>query len=178
MNKAEIITRLRDSKKAHMTWVTHAHALVEGLSVAEEKVPVHGTECGFGCWYYGEGQILSQLAAFRKVEDPHLKLHDVYMEIHKLLRVADKEDTSGLFGRMLGSAKKLAEEKAAAQAQAHQLFAELKQISRDIASHLDDLQQQLIEMDDAKLDAMLSAQGVAMPVHQSIVSFRQYPKTV
>lgn len=173
MNKADIITRLRDGKKAHLTWVTHAHALVEGLGVGQEKVPVHGTECGFGCWYYGAGQVLSPLAAFRKVEDPHLKLHDIYLEIHKLLRVADKEDTSGLFGRMLGSGKKLAEEKAAAQARAHTLFTELKMVSKDIAGHLDELQQQLIEMDDAKFAALLSAQGVAAPVHASIVTFRQ-----
>jgi len=46
-----------------------------------------------------------------------------------------------------------------------------------IASHPDGLPAALLEMDDVKLAAMLSAQGVAMRVRQSSVSCCQHQKT-
>jgi hypothetical protein len=160
MNKADIITRLRDSKKAHMSWVTHAHALVEGMDVAADKVPVHGTECGFGCWYYGEGQLLSQLNGFRKVEDPHLKLHDIYLIIHKHLAVRSQEDTTSALGRLFGAGKKLEADKAEADARARELFTQLKMVSKEVSAHLDDMENQLIGMDEAAFGKLLSAQGI------------------
>lgn len=91
---------------------------------------MHSTECAFGCWYYGSGQVLSKLAAFRKLEVPHLMLHDVYLDLHKLLLVAEKQDSASLFRRVLSCGKKPTEEKALALARAGALFTGLKLVSK------------------------------------------------
>jgi hypothetical protein len=171
MNKLAIINRLRDSKKAHIAWVSHAHTLVEGLTVDEEKVPVHGTECGFGCWYYGEGQALSQLPIFRDIEEPHLELHDLYLQIYKHVQVRKQEDDSSMLGRLFGSNKELVAKKAAAEAHISMLFMRLKVISKQIASQLDSLADSIVAMDDADFNVLMSAQG--MKSGTSILHFKR-----
>lgn len=160
MTKAEILTHLRDAKKAHVAWVTYANAMVEGLIIEEFKVPIHGTDCGFGKWYYGEGQVLMLLPEFKKIDSPHLKLHETYMGIYKLLKVRDKVDESSLFGKMLGSKRKLETEQADALEKAHVLFKQLKAISLEVVMHLENLQEELMLMADSDLQHLLDAQGL------------------
>lgn len=160
MNKNEILTHLRDAKKAHVAWVTYANAMVEGLIVEEFKVPIHGTDCGFGKWYYGEGQVLMLLPEFKKIDAPHLKLHETYMGIYKLLKVRDKEDESSVFSRMMGSKRKLEAEKADALEKAHVLYKQLKAISLEVVMHLENLQEELMLMRESDLEHLLASQGM------------------
>ncbi|NOT18581.1 MAG: CZB domain-containing protein [Sulfuriferula sp.] len=171
MNKLHIIERLRESKKAHVAWVSHAHSLVEGLAVDGEKLPVHGTECGFGCWYYGDGQFLSSLPVFRAIEEPHLALHDLYLQIYKHMQVRKQEDDSSVLGRLFGSNKELLAKKIAAEEQISTLFMRLKVVSKEVSNQLDTLADQVVAMSDADFNALLHAQG--MKNDTSVLHFKR-----
>lgn len=84
MTKKEIIQQLRAAKAAHIQWRAYAQAIVGGFSVDQNHVPVIHTNCRFGQWYYGKGQILSHIAAYGTIDGPHAMLHQIYMEIYKL----------------------------------------------------------------------------------------------
>jgi hypothetical protein len=55
VDKESTLEQLRNAKKAHIAWVQRANALIEGLPVEQQQVPVNCTECKFGIWFYGEG---------------------------------------------------------------------------------------------------------------------------
>jgi hypothetical protein len=44
MNKAETLEHLHNAKKAHVKWVQRAKALIEGLPVEKEAIPVDCTD--------------------------------------------------------------------------------------------------------------------------------------
>lgn len=159
MKKSDALRFLCEAKKSHLWWLSHATAIVAGHPVEQVEVPLHCTECAFGCWYYGNGAVLSQIQGFRQIEQPHTHWHEIYLEIHVLLKVGKKEqDTSGL-GRLLGAGRKLKAEKAAAAAQAQALLVDMKTASREIVEHVDALQAQLLAMSDAEFDTLMAAQG-------------------
>jgi hypothetical protein len=81
MKKEEIIKKLISAKVSHHVWRSYARALVSGLPIDKQKVPVLHTHCDFGKWYYGDGQLLSSLPAFQAIEAPHRKLHSEYLKI-------------------------------------------------------------------------------------------------
>ncbi len=85
MTKREIIQQLRAAKAAHIQWRAYAQAIVGGFSVDQNHVPVIHTNCKFGQWYYGRGQMLSSLNSYGAIDAPHAMLHQVYMEIYKLM---------------------------------------------------------------------------------------------
>ena len=170
MKKSHAITFLCDAKKSHLWWLLHASAIVEGRPVEQDEVPLHATECAFGCWYYGNGSVLSPLSAFQKIEAPHLHLHEIYLHIHVLLKVGKKEQDTSRLGRLLGAGYKLKAEKAAAAAEAQALLADLKTASLEIVRHVDDLQAQLLALSDAEFGALMAAQGLGnRPTKLSLV---------
>lgn len=81
----EIIQKLRKAKQSHKRWVSYASALIEGIPIEKDQVPINYTDCEFGSWYYGDGQALSGLREFKEIEDPHSQLHTLYMQIFALL---------------------------------------------------------------------------------------------
>ena len=97
----DTIKQLRAARAAHKAWVVRAEALVNGLPVDKNQIPVVATECGFGKWYYGEGSQLHGFSVFDQVEPVHNALHEVYMDIFKLLSA----EVSGM-GKLFGQAKK------------------------------------------------------------------------
>ncbi len=107
MDWQRAIQEIRNAKKAHKAWVARAEALVEGLPVSKEQIPVLPTECEFGKWYYGEGQELQGIEAFQKLEAVHDELHRIYMEIFKL--IFGEPDLS-LLDRLLGREPEIKEE--------------------------------------------------------------------
>ena len=111
MNKREVMNTLRGAKAAHMQWRARAQALVAGIPVSKDHVPVMYTDCKFGKWYYGEGQRLGRFSAFQAMEDPHEQLHLVYMEIFKHLFGDDER--SG-WAKLFGSKKRYREQQLAA----------------------------------------------------------------
>ena len=111
MNKREVMSTLRGAKAAHMQWRARAQALVAGIPVNKDHIPVMYTDCKFGKWYYGEGQRLVRFSAFQAMEDPHEQLHLVYMEIFKHLFGDDER--SG-WAKLFGSKKRHRERQLAA----------------------------------------------------------------
>jgi len=87
MDKSGTLIQLRDAKRAHIKWVQRAKALIEGLPVEKEAIPVDCTECKFGTWFYGEGQSLYAIPGMdcmKEIETLHFELHDIYMKIFKI----------------------------------------------------------------------------------------------
>ena len=101
MEKKEVVTTLRDAVRSHKKWVANALALIEGVPLEKDKVPVNPTECEFGNWYYTVGQTLNEIPGFKEVEESHNKLHKTYMEIFSILFGEAREPSffSKLFGR-------------------------------------------------------------------------------
>ena len=95
MDRQQALKTLRAAKKAHIKWKSYAQAIHMGLPLDSSATPVIPTECDFGTWYYGDGQALNHMPAYRDVEKPHQNIHDIYMKMYK---EKNKEIKVGLFG--------------------------------------------------------------------------------
>ena len=87
VTKEEVLKSIRGSIRTHMQWVDRAKALVNGLEVTKEQIPLEVTNCEFGKWFYCDGQILRSMfkeEAIKKLESKHKELHDIYMKIFKI----------------------------------------------------------------------------------------------
>jgi len=147
MNKEETLTHLRNAKKAHITWVQRAHALIEGLPVEKEQVPVGCTECKFGLWFYGEGQALGKIPnmdTLKEIEKLHFELHDVYMKIFKIY-FSDEERS--LFSRLFGTRKKIS---LSNQEIAKEYYSELKAVSGKLIEAIERLERRLFALQESK----------------------------
>ena len=145
----DIITKIRKAKMAHKRWVGHASAMIEGIPVEKDQVPINYTDCVFGNWYYDEGQNLSSLKEFKEIEDPHVELHLIYMEIFQIL--FEKKKVS-FFDKLIGKTSKIsANDKKMARAK----FRILDQVSKQIIHKLDALELKLKQL-DAKQVAQLT----------------------
>ena len=90
MLKTEIILKIIEIKKSHIKWHAYAEALVMEIETESDTLPKAYTDCIFGKWYYGEGQFLYFLESFVELEQLHIKLHDLYIEIYKIQHLPDK----------------------------------------------------------------------------------------
>lgn len=144
MNKIEVLQKINAAKRAHVSWVMKADALIQGIPLEKEQVPINGTECMFGQWYYGEGQGLLALEAFKTIEQPHYQLHHCYAKIFKLLFEGDDHTfLSKLFG-------KNKHHETAKIEQAKLIFQELKKHSEEVVRLLDNLTSQIESVSDKK----------------------------
>ena len=145
MNKAETVKQLHQAKKAHVKWVQRAKALIEGLPVEKDAIPVDCTECKFGQWFYGEGQNLNAMPGMdclHDIETLHFALHDVYMKIFK---VYFGEMNRSFFSKLFNMKKSVSERD--------------KQVARDYYDQMLDISHQLLEVIDRlerRLHAMTS----------------------
>lgn len=145
MNKEETLTHLRNAKKAHITWVQRAHALIEGLPIEKEQVPVSCTECKFGLWFYGEGQQLGMMPGMdilKEIETFHYELHDVYMKIFKIY--FSDEDRS-LLSKLFGTRKKISADN---QEIAKVYYNQLKGISEKLIATIERLERRLFALQE------------------------------
>jgi hypothetical protein len=140
--KTEIITRLLDAKKAHRRWVSNAQILMQGIPVQNDQLPLNETECGFGEWYYGEGQALRKYDVYKAIEAPHTALHNTYLQIFNLLF---RKRKVSLFARLLGNK---AEPTETELEEAKKLFSSLNTESQTIMEQLDALEDIILSMDD------------------------------
>lgn len=86
INKADALSQLRKAKGAHIKWRAYAQAMVSGVDVSKEKVPVEHTNCAFGKWYHNEGkQELGHLPAYEGIYTPHEMLHEIYKRIFDVI---------------------------------------------------------------------------------------------
>ncbi|MDD4855354.1 MAG: CZB domain-containing protein [Sulfuricurvum sp.] len=147
MNKEETLTHLRNAKKAHIAWVERAHALIEGLPIAKEQVPVGCTECKFGLWFYGDGQALGMIPnmdCLKEIERLHFELHDVYMKIFKIY--FSDEDRS-LFSKFFGTRKKVT---SLNQEIAKDYYNQLKAISEKLIETIERLERRVYALQEGK----------------------------
>ena len=142
MNKAETVEHLHSAKKAHVKWVQRAKALIEGLPVEKEAIPVDCTECKFGQWFYGDGQNLNAIPSMdclHEIETLHFNLHDMYMKIFK---VYFGEMNRSFFSKLFNLKKTVTESD--------------KEVARNYYEQLLAISHQLIEVID-KLERRLHA---------------------
>lgn len=138
MNKEELVKKVREAKAAHVSWVMKADALIRGIPLEKEQVPINGTECSFGKWYYGSGQTLSALPSFKAIEKSHSELHSVYARIFKLLF---EETNHSFLSKIFGQSRKVDEKNTS---QARSLFPELKAHSEEVIKCLDSLESEIM----------------------------------
>lgn len=143
MDKSETLTHLHDAKKAHIKWVQRAKALIEGLPVEKEAIPVDCTECKFGQWFYGEGQNLNAIPGMEclhEIERLHFQLHDIYMKIFK---VYFGEMNRSFFSKLFNTKKKISDhDKEIAKEYYDNLFG----ISQELVGVIDKLERRLHAM--------------------------------
>ncbi|MDD5716748.1 MAG: CZB domain-containing protein [Sulfuricurvum sp.] len=145
MTKEDTLMHLRNAKKAHITWVQRAHALIEGLPVEKEQVPVSCTDCKFGQWFYGEGQRLNMIPSMdclKEIEALHFELHDTYMKIFKIY--FSDEDRS-FFSKIFGTRKKVSE---AHQEIARDYYNRLKGVSDKLIATIERLEKRLFALQE------------------------------
>ena len=134
----DTIKELRAARASHKAWLVRAEALVNGLPVDKEQVPVEATECAFGKWLYGAGRRLQEFSAFSQIEASHNALHQVYAEIFELLFGKPKG-----IGKLLGQSKKAAKQK---RLQAEMLLPRLRSYYDEIISLLDTLEKDYLAL--------------------------------
>ncbi len=149
MKKQDIIWKLRDARKSHKRWVNYALALIQGIPVEKDQVPVIATDCAFGQWYYGMAQSLKKLPSFEAIEEPHTQLHDIYIEIFNLLFGQKK---SGFFSKLLGKSARIDEQN---RKLAMEKYKQLDRLSREIIQRLEALEKEVQAMDADELEALI-----------------------
>ena len=145
MNKKEILSQLRLAKSAHIQWRSYAQALVAGIPVEQDHVPIIHTSCKFGKWYYGPGQQLSSLSSYGAIDTPHEMLHQIYMKIFKLLF---GEDDRSAFKKLFGSNAKLKQEH---QEEAEQLMQKRLSVAGTLLEAINLLEGEIKDMSDEEL---------------------------
>lgn len=148
MDKKQLISHLRAAKSAHIKWRSYAQALVAGLPVGDDQVPVIHTDCTFGKWYYGPGQRLSSLPTYHAIEAPHEALHGIYMQIFKLL--FEVEET-GFFQKLIGASKKRDDRKE----QLNALLNSLIEMSKTLLAAIEMLEQDVLHMEEGEIAALI-----------------------
>ncbi|MCI5221447.1 MAG: hypothetical protein D3924_01890 [Candidatus Electrothrix sp. AR4] len=106
MTKDDLLATLRNAVLTHKKWVGNALALIEGVPLDKNKVPVNATECEFGKWYYSDGQKLKDLPGFKEIEKSHNRLHRTYMEIFAIL--FGEANELSFFSKLIGRSHKIA----------------------------------------------------------------------
>ncbi|MEW6647935.1 MAG: CZB domain-containing protein [Pseudomonadota bacterium] len=148
MDKKQVITHLRAAKSAHIKWRSYAQAIVAGLPINEDQVPVIHTDCAFGKWYYGPGQKLSSLPGFQAIETPHEALHSIYMQIFKLL--FETEEIS-FFQKLIGTGKKRDDRREQLNSQLNSLI----EMSKTLLAAIELLEQEVLGMDEKEVAELI-----------------------
>ncbi len=100
VDRDAVLTQIRTAKSAHMRWRAYAQAIISGVDIEENKVPVKHTDCTFGKWYYGEGwKILGHLDAYQAIATPHKVLHAIYERIYQTIHKEEKKGFSRLWSK-------------------------------------------------------------------------------
>lgn len=127
-------------KKAHISWVQRANALIEGLPVEQQQVPVNCTECKFGVWFYGEGQHLNTIPGMeilKEIEQYHFELHEVYL---KIFSIYFKDSERSFLSKLFGVKRKISLEE---QEKAQDHFRKLKEISEKLLPSIERLERRI-----------------------------------
>ena len=146
MTKKEIIQQLRAAKAAHIQWRAYAQAIVGGFSVDQNHVPVIHTNCKFGQWYYGKGQALSNLSGYGAIDGPHAMIHQIYMEIFKLMFGEVKRGWN-----IFASKEKIREKN---KKKAEELMQNLLTVSETLLEAINMLEQEVVSLTDEEIERL------------------------
>jgi hypothetical protein len=154
MTKEEILTHLRAAKSAHIKWVQKAKMLINGIEVEKDAIPVNSTECKFGQWFYGDGQILNALSnnppeCMVSIEELHTELHDIYM---KIFRIYFSKPSGGFFSKLFGSKNKITTED---QKSAEVYYEELEDVSKKLLEEINRLERRLLAVPEEKIAELI-----------------------
>lgn len=154
MTKEQIIEHLRAAKSAHIKWVQKAKMLINGIEVEKDAIPVNSTECKFGQWFYGDGQVLNALSnnlpeCMIAIEELHTELHDIYMKIFHLYF---SKDSGGFFSKLFGSKKKVSEEDSK---KAIEYYDSLENISKKLLEEINRLERRLLAVPDERIKELI-----------------------
>jgi hypothetical protein len=154
MTKEEILTHLRAAKSAHIKWVQKAKMLINGIEVEKDAIPVNSTECKFGQWFYGDGQILNALSnnppeCMVSIEELHTELHDIYM---KIFRIYFSKQSGGFFSKLFGSKNKITAED---QKSAEVYYEELEDVSKKLLEEINRLERRLLAVPEEKIAELI-----------------------
>jgi hypothetical protein len=152
--RENLIWLVRMAKRAHQRWVGHALAIIEGIAVERDYIPLEPQQCEFGIWYYGEGQRLRGLQCFRDIEPKHDRVHGIYMEIFKVL-FSEKE--TSLFSRLLGKKSRASREDIE---NARRMFHSLNEVSRDMTERLDELERVLAQLSEEDFAGLMAGRAI------------------
>ena len=151
MKREDALEMLSHARSAHLQWRARAQALVAGVPIEKDAIPVSYTDCKFGLWYYGSGQLLSQLPSFRAIDEPHQNLHLIYMRIFKELF---GETDQSLLSKLFGSSKRRQE---ANMKKAESLLPKLVGISQTLLEAVDALENDIRKMSDIEFAKAVSS---------------------
>ena len=155
MEKEEVVSHLRAAKAAHIKWVQKAKLLINGLDIEEGAIPIDSTECKFGKWFYGDGQLLNSLSnnpaeAMVSIETLHFKLHDEYLQIFNIYFNKEK---GGFFSRMFGLKRKNISGLEIKVAKEH--YEKMEKISRELLEEINRLERRLIAVSEDKIRTLM-----------------------
>jgi hypothetical protein len=147
VEKSDVLRSIRSARRAHVIWVDRAKALVNGLVVRKEQIPLEVTECDFGKWFYCDGQILLSLfteEVVKKLDNKHKELHDIYMKIFKIYFPVEKRS---LWAKLLKRKKKIT---ANDEYNALVYLRSLEEISNELISYLNIMEKKLNSVDEER----------------------------
>ena len=149
VTKQDVLKSIRVARRSHVKWVEHAKALVNGLEITKEQIPLEVTSCDFGKWFYCDGQILLSIfkeQAIEKLESKHKELHDTYMKIFKIYF-----DTSNLsfWDKILKRQKKVS---ANEEHISIKYLEELEAVSSELISYLNIIEKKISIIDEKSLE--------------------------
>jgi len=140
MNKELALQYLQTAKKAHITWVVKAQALVVGLPMQRNQIPLNCISCKFGEWFYCDAQELKDIVGIdylQNIENEHFNLHQVYKKIFKIYY---DEVNASFFSKLFGMRKDISEDE---DRMAVAYYAELDEISNRIIALVDKIEKKL-----------------------------------
>ena len=147
MNKNEVATTLNSAILNHKKWVSNALALIEGVPLDKNQVPVNPTECEFGQWFYSVGQKLIEIPGFNDIEESHNNLHRTYMEIFAILFGEGSEPS--FFSKLIGRSNKIL---AANREEAMGKYSTLEMQSKAIITQLQQMKKIITAMSDKQFE--------------------------
>jgi len=153
MTKEEVLEQLRSAKAAHVSWVQRAKLLIEGLPISEGAIPINSTECGFGKWFYSDGQRLNSvrnipIECMEDIEALHFKLHDIYLNIYKVYYASD---TKGFFSKVFGKKNKVT---AAETIVSKNYYDDMHAVSVELVKALNLMERRINVLGSDELDSM------------------------
>jgi hypothetical protein len=91
--KRELLDGIARARINHMKWKSYFEVSLRNIAnfrINIEEVQPISTECEFGEWYYGDGQVMNRINVYSEIEKVHEKVHESYFRIVGIINKNDK----------------------------------------------------------------------------------------